>query len=293
MSMQIIVSGTAPRATAGRNVRYIRGTEVPVYDPLFFYDFAEGVVGQPFGASFANLAGGVSGAILGARAVPTKTADGIRIDSPNGLMIDTGISTRREGFVLACVGRIRSKAAGSPVTYNMALLSATDSNTIPADPALGTTFNNFPGLGYSLNDNFQTALGFSTGLAPTAPANLNLLPAGILTQDTWFALALNIHGPTGRAKVHSLLTTLDRSDSQRGNTVIRDMFVTNQASRSGNLIVGMNPQGTPRASAGPMGDLVCAGGFNGDRSDSEVAAILQGMARLAVARGRTVAGLAA
>lgn len=81
-----------------------------------------------------------------------------------------------------------------------------------------------------------------------------------------------------------------RGDAVRGNTFIRDFFDTNLASRNGSFVVGMNPLGTARASAGPLGDIVCAGAFDGNRSDAEVTDILRGMAKLGLARGIAVAG---
>ncbi|MDS9468221.1 hypothetical protein RGQ15_11650 [Paracoccus sp. MBLB3053] len=293
--MQIIIPGvSAPQSGAGRNFRYLPGTEVPALDPLFFYDFSDGIVGQAYSGAFTNLAGGVNGSIIGTRAAPLRTTAGMQVESVNGLLINTGISTQRSSYVLAALLRMLPKASGSPATYNLGLLTATDSNTIQADPTANTSMTGFPGIGFSLNDNNQSLMGFSNGLAPAGSSSTNSqIPTGLAVQNTWFPVALNIDGPTGRAKIHTLQGVEDRSDGITGDTWIRDFFVTNLAARSGNLVVGINPNGNPRAVAGPLGTLVCAGAFDGNRSDDEVTAILTGMAKIAANRNLAVAGYAA
>ena len=118
------------------------------------------------------------------------------------------------------------------------------------------------------------------------------LPTDLAQQDQYYPLAMAVDGPTGRMKIHTLQSSLDRSDATTGDTQVYDFFVTNSASRTGNFLIGQNLSGALRLPSGPIGNMVCAGVLGGYLDDAEIRDVLTGMARLAVSRGLTVAGYA-
>ncbi len=293
--LQIVIPG-ADFSGSGipRNIRYIPGTEIPAAGALGLWALDEGSPDSLYDGDFANRVPGSGPArVLSGWSPPRRRSFGMEVESPNGTLIDTGISAKRSQFTQALVYRAAANP-GVPDPYLLALMLSSDTDMgLPADNSGNFNLNSFPGIrwgvGVTLNSHRSGELiAMNSTLSSTG--STSVLPSGMAAHSQWIAAALSIDGEAGTVRIQTLTGSWSTSDAERGNTLIRDYFVTNLESRNGNHLFGIAPNSTGRAGAGPIGG-VCCGAIHGyAMAPDEIDSVLRGLAKIGVDRGVTVAG---
>lgn len=297
--IQIVIPGADFSASGlPRNTRFLPGTELPAAAALGLFLLEEGTADASYDGLFENaIPGSAPGRLLTGWTAPQMKnfgggQGGLTVTGVNGTLIDTRISAARSAFTMAMVLRNRSKTT-AVTPYNLLNMASTDTaNAFPASNASNLNLNASTaiwGIGATLN---TTLVGPFQRYGPpiVGGGNSIAMSSTLGVKDQWNAFAISVDGPGGLVRFQTLTDYRTQTDVETGLGLIYSTFVTNLASRDGNFVFGVTPNGTGRDTPGPLGDVMCAAVYGAAHSGTGIETILRGLSKIATARGVTVAG---